>query len=164
MRTITTIGFILSAFVAKGQSGIPEWVHERLKKLDNRYLVSDYIHPQFLEADFSGDRKTDLAVLVEEKTTSKKGIAIFFRESDSVSVLGAGMDFGNGGDNFAWAAKWSVDNERTAYETTFNANGDVDGGRQVRLKRPAIKIREEEGSGGLIYYDGTKFIWIQQGD
>jgi hypothetical protein len=53
---------------------------------------------------------------------------------------------------------------KVTQETTFDSEGDVNGSKEVILERPAISIRETEGSGGLIYYDGKKFIWIHQGD
>lgn len=164
MRTLATILLILASLVLSGQANLPLWGQERMKEIEKEYDVAKYIYPYFLQADFSGDQKDDLAVLIQGKTGKKKGIAIIFSGSNKHFILGAGKKFGNGGDNFSWADKWDIFNTKTTYETTFKENGDVDGGREVKLDRPAIEIRENEGSGGLIYFTGSGFTWIQQGD
>jgi hypothetical protein len=164
LRTITTIGFILISHLLQGQSGLPKWGQEKLKGFADRYVLSNYINPQFLETDLSGDKNVDLAILIEEKTENKKGILIFFGQSDKSFILGAGTKFGNSGDDFKWADVWSVFKDKVTYETTFKPNRDVDGGKKITIDRHAIAIREEEGSGGLIYFNGKEFIWIHQGD
>ena len=143
---------------------MPLWAHERLEALKSDYSASNYLKSRFLEADFSGDGKPDLALAVEKINGGKKGIIILFQESRGAFVIGAGKEFGNAGDNFQWAGNWRAFTERVTYETTFKENGDVAGGKEVKLLRPAIEIREEEGSGGLIYFNGKDFVWIHQGD
>lgn len=164
MRTITTIGFILISCLLWGQSGLPTWGQEKLKNFKDRYVLATYINPQFLEADFSGDKNVDLAILIERKTDKKKGILIFFGQSDKLFIIGAGNKFGNGSDDYKWANVWGVFKDNVTYETTFKPDGDVESGKKIKLDRPAITIREEEGSGGLIYFNGKEFIWIHQGD
>ena len=78
--------------------------------------------------------------------------------------MGAGKDFGAGGDDFSWANHWSLFTERLTHETTFTANGDIDGSKEVKLLWNAITISDEGAGGGLLYYDGKKFTWIHQGD
>lgn len=41
---------------------------------------------------------------------------------------------------------------------------DVLGSREVELNNPELGIRQAEGSGGLVYFNGQKFVWIHQGD
>ena len=164
MRTITTIGFILASHLLRAQSALPKWGQEKLKTFAAKYAPASYIAPHFLETDLSGDKNPDLAILIERKTDKKKGILILFGRSDKSFVIGAGTIFGNGGDNFKWANEWSVFKDKVTYETTFKPDGDVDTGKEVTLVNHAITIREEEGSGGLIYYNGKEFVWIHQGD
>ena len=164
MRTVLSVYFFLCFYLVQGQTTIPLWAQQRLETLKGTYAVAGYLRPPFLEADFSGDKKADIAIAVERVLDHKKGIIILFAQSESVYVLGAGKDFGNAGDNFQWAGNWNVFTNKTTYETTFKENGDVDGGKEVVLSRPAITIREEEGSGGLIYFNGNAFVWIHQGD
>lgn len=83
-------------------------------------------------------------------------------------VFGAGTSF-DGSDNFDWADKWSVYNKKTAFETQFDKKtGDILGGKEVKLARPGILAMDyEDGSpyaGGIIYWNGKKYIWIHQGE
>lgn len=86
----------------------------------------------------------------------------------SPSYLQADLN-GDGSDDFGWANKWSVFNGKKVKETLFDKkSGDIIGGRTVILKRPCILLAAEEDgavvSGGLIYWNGTKYIWIHQGE
>lgn len=164
MKTLVTILLILASLVLRGQENPPLWGQQRLREIEKEYEVDQYIHPYFLQADFSGDQKDDLAVLIQNKMEKKKGMVIIFAESNKHFILGAGKKFSNGGDNFSWADQWEIFNRKITYETTFKEDGDVDGAKEVRLYRSAIEIRESEGSGGLIYFNGTEFVWIHQGD
>jgi hypothetical protein len=164
MRTVAILALFLCRLTGHSQTVFPSWAQERFKKFIDRYRSVDYIKPSYLEADFSGDDRSDIAVLIERKADTRKGILILFRQTDQSFILGAGTNFGSGGDNFDWADMWGVFSEKTTHETTFDKNGDVAGGKERRLERCAIQIREDEGSGGLIYFDGKKFVWIHQGD
>ena len=136
------------------------------KGLDSKYELSSFLKPAFLKEDFNGDGATDIAVLVVEKSTQKKGILLIPGRSSACYVFGAGNSFGKGSDDFAWADKWSVYKEKSAYETQFDKkSGDVKGGKETKISRPGIYIvSTEEASGGLIYWTGTKYRWIHQGD
>src|SRR6478672_11147267 len=55
-----------------------------------QYDLSFRINPSYLEGDFNGDDKMDVAVLVTERSTGKLGIAIVHDTSGKVTILGAG--------------------------------------------------------------------------
>jgi hypothetical protein len=160
LKTSTLIAFILSCNLLRAQTPLPKWGQDQFNKFAGKYDLGKYVTPQFLEADFSGDKKPDLAIPIELKTDKKKGLLILFAGSNHVFVIGAGFAFENTGDDFKWATAWSIIRDKVVHETTFKLNGDVDGEREIMLERPAIKIREEKGPGGLIYFNGKKFIWI----
>jgi len=143
---------------------LPEWARTKYAKYVQNFERSYKLMPSFLEEDFTGDGTTDIAIFVSKKSNDKKGILFLLRDGDKIFLAGAGNSFGSGGDNFEWADFWEVFDKRRTYETTFLENGDVDGSREVKLDHAAISIREDEGSGGLIYYNGEKFVWIHQGD
>jgi hypothetical protein len=164
MQTMAIVSLTLSSILLQAQSVLPTWGQERIKKFTAEFNLVSYVKPQFHQADFSGDKIDDLAILVERKTDKKKGILFLFAESSQSFVIGAGTKLTNGGDNFEWMDTWSVFKEPVTHETTFKEDGDVEGSKEIRLYRPAIEVREEEGSGGLIYFNGKKFIWIHQGD
>lgn len=149
----------------------PAWLKDSLKRkgLDAKFEPSAWLQPSFLQDDFNGDGAADFAVPVVEKATHKKGILLIQAKSAGYFVFGAGTKFGDGSDDFTWANKWSVYKKKTAYETQFDKkSGDVIGGKQIKLSHPCISVAVlEDGAetaGGLIYWTGTKYRWIHQGD
>lgn len=156
---ITTLILLLFFPVLVYAQDLPYWAEEQLNSAQD-FQQSSFLTPSFLQSDFNGDGKTDIAIPVVND--EKFGIA-FFLKDDSVFVAGAGNSFGPGGDNFSWADEWEVFEKEKTYQITFKENGDIDGEEEVLLENPAISIRQSEGSGGLIYFNGEKFIWIHQG-
>jgi hypothetical protein len=133
--------------------------------LDSKYELSAYIKPAFLQSDFNGDHNMDCAALIIEKSTKKVGILLIHSNVSKFYIFGAGYDFGNGSDNFDWLRMWKVYDNKTAYETQFDKeSGDITGSKIVNIERPAIEVEDMEIAGGLIYWNGHKYIWIHQGE
>ncbi|MEQ9384718.1 MAG: hypothetical protein RIF36_22890 [Imperialibacter sp.] len=144
---------------------LPDWACKRFVQFSERFDIYDQIEPAFIELDLDDDQTNDVAIFVREKSINKTGILFLFDgDGERYFLAGAGDSFGAGGDDFEWADKWEIFLKSKTHQTTFLPNGDIDGTKTVELKNPAISIRENEGSGGLIYYDGSRFIWIHQGD
>lgn len=163
------IGFlILTTTAVIGQENYyPEWFLKSIIKLglDSKYDLSTFIKPTFLESDFNGDNSIDCAALIIEKSTKKAGILLIHSQDLSFHIFGAGKNFGNGSDNFEWLKMWKVYDGDVAYEPQFDKNsGDIIGSTTVNLTRPAIEVGDMEIAGGLIYWDGLKYIWIHQGE
>ena len=131
------------------------------KGLDKDYAVDHSLKPAFLAADFNGDRKKDTAIQITDKKTGKKGLLILHAGSRQYFVLGAGKAFGNGSDDFKWATEWQLYTKNTVSETRFKSNGDLIGGKTIRLERPGILIfQKEDGAlvaGAVIYWTGKKY-------
>ena len=139
------------------------------KGLDRKYIIASFLNPSYLKADFNGDTTEDVAVLITEKATRNQGILLIHGKTNEQFVFGAGTSFGNGDKDFKWADKWSVYNKKTALETQFDkASGDFIGSKTIKLVRPGILIEDyEDGAaiaGGIIYWNGKKYIWIHQGE
>ena len=155
-RLVIITLIISSALIAVAEprlnQTIPDDVQAVLKKqsLDKRLEVSTKLNPFFLHGDFDGDGKSDTAVMVKDKTTGKIGIAISHSTTNKVFVVGAGMNLGNGGDNFDWADTFKL------YLKKKIAGGPV-------MKGDGLIISSESG-GGLIYWTGTRYAWRQHGD
>ena len=120
----------------------------------NHIEISGAINPFYQRGDFDGDGKADLAILVRDKTSGKIGILMLHRAGKPV-LLGAGRPFGNGGDDFAWIDRWSVD----------------DGGSNPRRSGPAASgaadglwVAKEGAASALIRHRGHGYVWRQQGD
>lgn len=159
---------ILITNVVIGQEkNYPEWFLKAMIKfgLDSKYELSPFIKPTFLQSDFNGDNSIDCAALIREKSTKKVGILLIHSKDFKFYIFGAGKDFGNGSDNFDWLKIWKVYYDKTAYETQFDkASVDIIGSKIMNLARPAIDVEDMEIAGGLIYWDGHKYIWIHQGE
>jgi len=93
--------------------------------------------------DFNGDGRSDVALLIEERTTRKVGIAILESRKNQFKILGAGKSFGNGGDDFNWMDVWSM-----------RHSGKAD----------QLYVGKKEAASAVIYWDGSKYKWQQEGD
>jgi len=122
-----------------------------------QYDLSFRINPSYLEGDFNGDGKMDVAVLVTERSTGKLGIAIVHDTTGKVTILGAGIGVGNGGDDFAWMDSWQV------YSKTRAAHAP-DETSVPRLRGDALLVEKSEAASALIYWNGKRYVWSQQGD
>lgn len=114
-----------------------------------------YIKPCHLEGDFDGDGKQDRAVLIRN-TDYAYGILITLATKSSF-VLGAGECFGNGGCHFDWMNRWSV-----------VKNAKIQQGATEKLPPKAkgdyLLLEKLNSASGLAYWNGSQFMWYQQGD
>ncbi|HEX3228468.1 MAG TPA: hypothetical protein VHQ95_05850 [Pyrinomonadaceae bacterium] len=122
-------------------------------RLAKEYDVSFRVNPFYLDGDFNGDGKIDVAVLVKQGSTGKIGIAIIHSGKGKVTVLGAGNGIGNGGDDFEWMDYWQLYPKGRTGETTA-----------PRLRGDALLVGKSEAASALIYWNGKRYMWFQQGD
>jgi hypothetical protein len=113
------------------------------EKLSTRYELVQKLEPFFYVGDFNGDGKPDVALLIKEKATAKLGIAIIEGGKRQIKIVGAGKPFGNGGDDFTWMDVWSI-----------RHSGKLD----------RLYVAKSEAAGAVIYWDGSKYKWQQEGD
>jgi hypothetical protein len=167
-RTILAIAIFI--FVTNGISqdeykewvqrqNIPRWIYKTFskKKLNNIYEFSFLLNPFYLRGDFNGDNHADIALLIKEKKTKKLGIAIFHSVINKVTIVGAGNKIGNGGDDLKWLGIWRVHESKKVKQgaETFTP---------PNLQGEAIYVEKPESASSLIYWDGKKYKWYQQGD
>jgi hypothetical protein len=135
---------------------IPESVTRAIANgsLAKEYEVSLQVSPFFLRGDFNGDGKIDVAVLVKQRSTGKRGIAVIHGGTDKVTILGAGTIIGNGGDDLDWMDNWQV---KSKSETTNRTSGP-------KLRGDALFVSKSEAASALIYWKGKRYVWSQQGD
>jgi hypothetical protein len=135
---------------------IPELIDRAITNgpLAKNYDVSFHMNPFYLRGDFNGDGKIDIAVLVKQRSTGKVGIAIINGASDKITILGAGTAIGNGGDDFEWMNSWEI------YSKERMANGTS----VPKLRGDALLVSKSEAASVLIYWNGKRYVWLQQGD
>ena len=140
-------------------NNIPEAVERAITKgpLAKEYDVSFRMNPFYLRGDFNGDGKIDVAVLLRQRSTGKMGIAIIHGGMDKVTVFGAGVGIGNGGDEFEWMDSWQV-----------YSRGRVGRGSDEtpipHFHGEALLVGKSEAASALIYWNGKRYVWFQQGD
>ena len=142
---------------------LPEWAKQRLEAHKNIFKVNNDFNPTFYVADFDGDDIPDIAIAVKNKLRDNMSGVIFYLGNQTHFLAGGANGFGNAGGDFSWVDEWKIFDKEKTYRITFEDNGDIKGDEEVLLINPAISIRQSEGSGGLIYFNGEKFIWIHQG-
>jgi hypothetical protein len=85
------------------------------------------------------------------------GIAIIHGEMDKVTILGAGVGLGNGGDDFEWMDSWQV----YPKDRVIPRAGET---IVPRLHGEALLVAKSEAASALIYWNGKRYVWFQQGD
>jgi len=168
-RVLFTIAFITVCGALKAQQ-LPGWFITAFKahKLDIKYSMTPFLKPAFLTADFNGDKIPDIAVLVTEIKSKKKGVLLMHGKTCQYFVFGAGVKFGNGGTDFSWLKQWSVYKDRVVYQMQFDKDGAMSGSKKVNLARRGLLVTDledgEPNSGGIIYWTGNTYTWIHQGE
>jgi hypothetical protein len=138
---------------------VPDTVKKALTNgsTGKKYDLSFHVNPSYLEGDFNGDGKMDAAVLVKERSTGKLGIAIVHGTTGKVTILGAGIGIGNGGDDFEWMDSWQVYSKTRA----AHAAGEIS---VPQLRGDALLVEKSEAASALIYWNGKRYVWSQRGD
>ncbi|MCI0624146.1 MAG: hypothetical protein L0387_21270 [Acidobacteria bacterium] len=122
-----------------------------------RYALISHLNPFYVHGDFNGDGRTDTAVLVKNRDSRKTGIAIVHAGAKSAIILGAGRKFGNGGDDFNWMDAWHL------YPRGVVERG-ADESAPPTLWGDALMVIKTESASALVYWNGKRYAWYQQGD
>ena len=169
-RLLIIIVFITVCHASSQAQRLPGWftIAFRAHGLNTKYSITPFLKPDFLTADFNEDKIPDIAVLITEIRTKKKGVLLMHGKTNQYFVFGAGTNFGYGGDNFGWLKQWSIYTDKIAYETTFDSDDNIKGSKKVKLARNGLLITDlmdgQPNSGGIVYWDGNKYTWIHQGE
>lgn len=165
MRTAPLIAFVLPLLFAASPShgedplqSLPSWAQAKWAALAGAkgLEASTRLNPFVWRGDFDGDSKPDLVLLVRQKESKKQGIVFLFQGARAPQVLGAGTDFGNGGDDFEWMDTWLVQDRGTSISGA--------GAKPAKLEADALLVGKEGAASALIFLKAGKAAWLQQGD
>lgn len=135
------------------QLQLPYWAEQMWLTLshDSSLHLSTRLNPSVWRGDFNGDGRADLVLLIAHTGSKKEGIA-FLLQGKRPLVIGAGTEFGNGGDDFSWMDSWYVE-KRGNYS-----------GQSVSLHPDGLVVAKEGSASALIYVRNGKPQWHQYGD
>jgi hypothetical protein len=147
-RTAVILAAVCACVLRAEDPNVPQRVAACLKSAEVPVQVDFRLNPFYIRADFDGDGKADYAVLV--KKGKDRGIVVCRAAVAKGTVIGSGVPFNEWRDlDFsAWAA----------YEKRAAGSG------VPRLLGEAIWLEWGERGSGLVYWNGHKFVWQQQGD
>jgi hypothetical protein len=162
MKALAALLFGIStaaaAQVLSAEWQLPNWAQPQWRTLrESQPLeLSLRINPFVWQGDFDGDKATDVAVMVKRVSDGKEGIAILWRKQANPTVVGAGAEVGNGGDDLSWVDFWGVEESGSLQESYY---ADT-----MRLEADALIVSKEASASGLIYFVEREARWQQQGD
>jgi hypothetical protein len=136
---------------------LPAWASQAWTKLvaNTPIHLSTRLSPFIWRGDFDGDGRQDFAVLIAETKTKKEGI-VFLLQGRAPVMIGAGHNFGNGGDDFSWMDAWHVEHRATGEGKDHDQNGT--------LKADRLMVAKEGSASALIYFRNGTLRWHQEGD
>lgn len=141
-------------------SNLPRAFSEYLRSAEglDSYKLEARINPFYLQGDFNSDGHTDTVVFVVETQSRKRGLLIVHGATNDRYVLAAGTLFSGRGDNFSRFDAWHV-YPRGAVSRGADAATDP-----PTLRGDGVYLEVLESSSGIVYWDGAKYAWYQQGD
>ena len=163
---LNTYGQRLNIDDFKLVESLPDWITFKIDeiKTEKDLLLDKEMNPFYLETDFNGDDKLDIAFCVKDKLTNKKGILIIHGGDFKTYLIGAGNSFAHVGDDFRFVELWKIYRERVVELTEFTENGDILGNKEIKIENDAIVVSKSESASNLIAWQNDKYVWLHTGD
>ncbi|PYI98197.1 MAG: hypothetical protein DME98_05435 [Verrucomicrobia bacterium] len=94
---------------------------------------------------------------MKQRSTGRLGIPIIHGLVNKVTILGAETAIGNGDDDFEWMDNWQI--------YTKDAGAKAAGAQSLpHLRGDVLLVSKSEAASALIYWNGKRYVWLQQGD
>lgn len=131
---------------------LPHWAVRSFEKpaFKSSYTFDTSINPFYLNVDVDGNQTIDIAAVVVDKASGRRGVAILQHESDSVHIFGAGKPNSLGGNNWNWLVGWKAEERLTAGSAVQKNVGT------------ALILFTETGGANWMYWDGKEWEWVSQ--
>jgi hypothetical protein len=136
-------------------AGVPDsiWRVASSAGLDSGYAISLSLqYPPYLDGDFDGDGVSDAAVLIENRSSGKLGVAIVHRGTPRVSILGAGAA-GDGPDDLSWIDGWDVFRKDATMSMT------IPGRPSAQLNADALWVGRRDSVSAFYLWTGSGYKW-----
>ncbi|HYC53700.1 MAG TPA: hypothetical protein VEL28_02010 [Candidatus Binatia bacterium] len=148
----------LDGLTFEQESSLPFWVLEGLRSKASNVTACAALNPFYQRADFDGDGRADYSVIVCEKLSGKRGIGFVHAKGPTVIVLGAGAESpGSGSDDYSWMDAWQV------FERGRVSQGMTEE-QPPTLRGDALLIEKTSSASAILWWDGDRYQWYQQGD
>ncbi len=149
-----SVGLLLAVtFPPALESSVPKEVSACMRDYGRSLTVTGKLNPFYLRGDFDGDGQVDHAIAV---SAHKAAGVLVCSSRGRRFLLGAGSSFNDMTDlNFDG---WTVHPRATPVERGVGES------TIPRLKGDAMLLVWTETASGLVLWDGTRFVWYQQGD
>jgi hypothetical protein len=153
MRLVTGVLMMLCIEGAACAASVPPGISACVRSAGSGYAVDDKLDPLYLRGDFDGDGKPDYAVVANRGR--EQGIVVCRSGAAAPVVLGAGVAF-----------NYMKNLDFTAWRVHLKSRRVT---RGVGERRPPVLtgdalVLEWESASAIVYWNGKRFIWYQQGD
>ena len=147
-------GFLFACLAGSGIAAeVPAAIPACLTQAGTGYRASQKVAPGYLRGDFDGDGKPDYAVLVTRGR--EQGVVVCRGNAAAPVILGAGYAF-NDMKDLDFSA-WRI------HARTRRVSPGFEAGKPPVLTGDALYLEWEAGS-AIVYWNGKRFQWYQQGD
>ena len=160
MKTIAA-AFVLAPIIAAADANhakqpLPTWLQRKVETSETLagIAVSTRLETYFYRGDFDGDKTRDVAVFVKRQSDGKEGIAVLWGSGAAATLLGAGIAFGNGGDDFSWMTEWGIE-VRGSHWGPYQ--------KQWGPAREGIVVVRNRTETALIYFADGEPKWLDRG-
>ena len=160
MKTLAAL-FVMAAIVAASDANpveraLPTWLQRKVENAETLagIAISTRLEAYFYRGDFDGDNTRDVAVFVKRQSDGKEGIAVLWGGGHAATLMGAGVAFGNGGDDFSWMTEWGVEIRGSHW-------GPYE--KQWGPAREGIVVVRDRTETALIYFADGKPKWLERG-
>ena len=129
---------------------MPKWTLQIWESaaFKDKYAFDFDINPFYISADFDNDGSLDLAVLIKENASGKKGVLLVRQSNSAYSIFGAGRRGSLWGDNWNWLKTWKA-------EAVLPAGV----GRQVKGGALILYSKNKESTAPWLYWNGNDWTW-----